>query len=72
MIQTIRSNGENMMIEETMEFCSKTNVENYFFHSFGLFHTMKRINPEVEMTVLRSSSGNIRCTVSGISSMSSR
>lgn len=43
---------ENMTVEEFTEFCSKTNAENYFFHSFGLFHTMKRIKPEVELKVL--------------------
>ena len=43
---------ENMTIEQFTEFCSKTNAENFFFHSFGLFHTLKRINPEVEMKVL--------------------
>ena len=43
---------KNMTIEQFTEFCSKSNPQNYFFHSFGLFHTMKKVNPEVELKVL--------------------
>lgn len=41
-----------MTVEAFTDYCSNVSAENFFFNSFGLFATLKKVHPEVEMETL--------------------